>query len=176
FANVKAMANQGAYAAYNGKKDADGTLLTEDVYGVSVTSNSFLDVLTLAVAGAAGANAGSGSATIEILNETSKAHIDRGAKVNVNTTGANALQGVNVHATNYSRAITGAGGIAIGGSLGVGAALDVGSLHKDTEAYIADATVKSASFAASSVDTTNNTVEFGVPHGWTTGQPVIYNN
>src|SRR5262249_25306203 len=60
--------------------------------------------------------------------------------------------------------------------LGVGAALDVGSLHKDTEAYIADATVKSASFAASSVDTTNNTVEFGVPHGWTTGQPVIYNN
>src|SRR5262249_61538367 len=62
------------------------------------------------------------------------------------------------------------------GACRAGAALDVGSLHKATEAYIGDATVKAASFAASAVDTTGNTVEFGVPHGWTTGQPVVYNN
>jgi hypothetical protein len=177
FATVDARGNRGAYAAYTGKKSPDGDLLTENVYGVSVTATSYQDILSLAVAGSGAAGATlAGSGTVEVLNETSTAHIDRGARVNLDTQNVNALQSVNVHATNYTRAIMGAGAVAGGLGTGVGAGIDVGTLVKSTEAYIADASVSSRSFAASAVDTDKETIDFKQNHGWTTGQALVYNN
>ncbi|MFO0880817.1 MAG: hypothetical protein U0840_26095, partial [Gemmataceae bacterium] len=177
FATVDARANANPYPAYTGKKNPQGTLLTEDVYGVSVTSNSFQNILSLAVAGSGSAGAGAaGSATVEVLNETSKAYIGRGARINLATQNINSRQGINLLATNQTRTITGAGGVAGGGTAGFGAGVDVGVLTKTTQAYIADATVSSRSFAASSVDLTTNTIDFKQNHGWTTGQAVVYSN
>src|SRR5262249_22242232 len=110
---------------YTGEKDGNGTALTESVYGVSVTSTAFQDILSLAVGGAlAGGQGVAGSATVEVLSETSKAHIDQGALVNNPETPAKpvgSFQGVNVHATNVTRAITTAGAVAGGVSGGIGA-------------------------------------------------------
>jgi hypothetical protein len=169
--------NGAAYQAYTGKKDSSGAPITEDFHGVSVTSVSFQDVLSLAVGGAGGGTAGiAGSATVEVLNETSKAHVDAGAQINVDTTTPNPNQGVNIHATNYTRVLSGAGAVGGGGTVGVGAGIDVGVIIKHTEAYIADASSKTQSFGSTAVDTSADTIDLGSNHGFTTGQPVLYNN
>src|SRR5262249_10347747 len=117
-----------------------------------------------------------GSATVEVLNETSKAHVDAGAQINVDTTTPNADQGVNIHATNYTRVLSGAGGGGGGGGSGGGAGIDVGGIIQHTEAYTADASSLTHSFGSTAVDTSTNTIDLGSNHGFTTGQPVLYNN
>src|SRR5262249_15455686 len=82
-ATVIGRGNRAAYAPYTGKKGPDGTALTEDVHGVSVTATSFADVFTFAIAGAgAGGAGGAGSGAVQVLSETVLAYVGRGARVN----------------------------------------------------------------------------------------------
>ncbi len=164
------------YQAYTGQEDGTGTPETEPFYGVSVTSVSFQDVLGLAVGGAGGGTAGiAGSATVEVLNETSKAHIDPGAQVNIETGTPNADQGVNIHATNDTRVFSGAGGVGGGGAVGGGAGIDVGVVTKHTEAYIADASSTTHTFGTGAVDTVANTINVGT-NNVQNGDSVVYDN
>jgi hypothetical protein len=168
--------NRDAYPAYTGKKNGLGNPITEDFRGVSVTSVSFQDVLGLAVGGAGGGTAGiAGSATVEVIGETSKAHVDGGAQVNVETT-PNSAQGVNIHATNSTRVIAGAGGVGGGGAVGVGAGIDVGVITKDTEAYIADASSTTHYFGTTAVDTLADAIHVGANTPLHNGDSVVYHN
>jgi hypothetical protein len=165
-----------AYQAYTGQKDGTGAPETEPFFGVSVTSVSFQDVLGLAVGGAGGGTAGiAGSATVEVLNETSKAHVDPGAQVNVESGTPNADQDVNIHATNYTQVFSGAGGVGGGGAVGVGAGIDVGVVTKKTEAYIADASSTTQTFGTRAVDTVANTINVGA-NNFQTGDSVVYHD
>jgi hypothetical protein len=169
--------NGAAYPAYTGKKDGTGAPVTEDFHGVSVTSVSFQEVLSLAVGGAGGGTAGiAGSATVEVLSETSKAHVDAGAQINVQTAAPNADQGVNIHATNTTRVQSGAGGVGGGGEVGIGAGIDVGVITKHTEAYVADASATTHYFGAQSVDTLTNAIKVGATNPFTSGEAVVYHN
>src|SRR5262249_58139523 len=119
---------------YTGAKDGAGVPITESFHGVSVTAVAFQDFVSVAVGGAAaGSAAVAGSATVESLNETSKAHVDAGAQINVTATGAHAHQAANIHATNTTRVISGAGGFA-GGTPGGGPGSDGGGCSKGTRA------------------------------------------
>jgi hypothetical protein len=111
-----------------------------------------------------------------VLNETSKAYVGPSAQINVGGVNPNADQGVNIHATNDTRVQSGAGGIGGGGAAGVGAGIDVGVITKNTEAYIANASTTTSYFGPTAVNTTNNTINLGYNDGFTTGEPVVYNN
>jgi hypothetical protein len=123
----------------------DGDTMTP-LTGLSVTATSRED-LNIIAAGAAGAGAVgvAGSATVNVLDETTRAFIAAGAQINsINPTllPASPTQSVNILATDQTTLFNVAGAIAGGGSGGIGAGADVGVITKDTQAFIAtDATV-----------------------------------
>ena len=140
---VVGLGNGTAYPAYNGTMDAQGNLQTESVYGVSVTADSFQNVINVAVgAQGAGSAAVAGSATGESLDETTLAYLDAGASINqpsTSTSSPDTNQGVNVHAASTTK-ILGLGGSVVGaGGAGIGAGVDVEKITKQTQAYVEDA-------------------------------------
>ncbi|MFA5028798.1 MAG: hypothetical protein WC713_13085, partial [Candidatus Methylomirabilota bacterium] len=79
-----------------------------------------------------------GSAVVDVFIQKTHAYIGEGAQINATsgfTPGAN--QGVVIDATSTTRIVNGAGGLAVAmGGKGVGIALDVGVIVKETEATI----------------------------------------
>jgi hypothetical protein len=120
----------------------DGTdLLT----GVSVAATSTETLLAIAVgAGVAGTVGVAGSATVNVLNETTQAYIADGAQINADLTGASITQDVNLLARDQTTILGIAGAIGGGGSVGVGAGADVAVITKDTEARIGSGTTVNA--------------------------------
>jgi len=123
-----------------------GDRQTESRRGLSVTAVSFEDITSVAAGGQGAGSAGvAGSATVALITETTKAHIDQGARINVDNTGAGAEQSVNVLASDRTALFGLAGALGGGGSAGAGAGADVLVLNKVTEAFIAaSATVRAA--------------------------------
>ncbi|MEX0958007.1 MAG: LEPR-XLL domain-containing protein [Burkholderiales bacterium] len=127
-----------AYIGVNAEVDAAarGDRSTAEGRGVSVIANSSEDIRTAAVAGAGGGTAGvAGSATVTVLNETTRAFVDRGARLNQAGGGAE-LQDVLVRASDDTSLFGLAGALAGGGSAGIGAGADVPVINKETEARI----------------------------------------
>ncbi len=87
---------------------------------------------TVAVGGTVGAGTASvaGSVTVNIIDNTTKAHIDEGV---YETTGA-----INVNAQSIANMFGLAGGVSVGKAAGIGAAVDTQMLDAVTHAYIAD--------------------------------------
>lgn len=105
--------------------------------GLLVTAKSSEDVRNFAVGGAgAGEIGGAGSASVTVLNETTRAFIDQGARINQRA-GASDDQSVDVRAEDKTTLLGIAGALAGGGTAGIGAGADVGVLTKLTEAFIA---------------------------------------
>ena len=114
--------------------------------GVHVSATQEESIKLIAVGGSVGGNAGvAGSATVDVLTDTTNAHIDPGAKVNcagVSCTdeGAAASQEVAVVASDKTTTFDTAGVLAIGGDAGIGAGVDVQVLNKNTTASSAPVT------------------------------------
>ncbi|NOY98118.1 MAG: hypothetical protein GXP40_02800 [Chloroflexi bacterium] len=140
---VSAKGNGNGLAVYTGKK-SDDNLTTETVKGLAVVAVSFEDIDSFAVGGSGGGGTGvAGSASVSVLNETTKAYLDSGAQVNVNNAGANDAQDVLVRASDDTNLTGVAGGVGLGMSGGVGAGIDVAVVSKTTQAKIgAGAVVK----------------------------------
>ncbi|KAG1649190.1 hypothetical protein GQR58_029240 [Nymphon striatum] len=111
--------------------------------GLNVTADQNDDLFLLGVAGAGGGSAGiAGSATVNTVSAETTAFIGAGITVNQSQAGAELGQDVNVGATNTTTLFGLAGALAIGGSAGVGAGIDVEVVNKTTKAWIgADTTV-----------------------------------
>ena len=105
--------------------------------GLAVTATTQENLTTIAVAGSGGGDAGlAGSATVNILNQTVHASIDQGATVDASQTGGSNPNSVQVIATDLTQYLGVAGALAIGGTAGIGAGVDVGVITKDTQAWV----------------------------------------
>jgi hypothetical protein len=102
--------------------------------GVTVKAAQTEDLLLLAIGGAGGGDAGvAGSAVVNVLSGTTKAHIDN--SVTIGTPSAPSA-GVAVSASDHTDILSIAGQLAIGGTAGVGAGVDVEVVTKTTQAWI----------------------------------------
>lgn len=115
-----------------------GNRIVESIYGVSVTATSTDDFLNIAGAGTVGGTAGvAGSSVVNLLNETTMAWIGEDARINVDANEVNSVsQRVNVLAADHTEILSVAGAIGGAGTVGAGAGADVGTIDKQTEAFI----------------------------------------
>ncbi|MFL6035275.1 MAG: beta strand repeat-containing protein, partial [Gaiellaceae bacterium] len=124
-----------------------GDITSRGTNGLSVSATQSENVFLLAVAGSGGGDAGvAGSVVVDVQNNTTKAHIDNGARVNcaiadscANGGSPSSSQGVAVAATDTTTIVSIAGALAYGGSAGVGVGIDVEVVTKDTEAFVGNA-------------------------------------
>ena len=99
--------------------------------GLGVTADQGENLLAIAVSGAGGNSAGvAGSVVVDVQTNTTTAHIDPNATVDGPSAGAS------VAANDATSILSIAGALAIGGTAGVGAGVDVEDVSKDTEAWI----------------------------------------
>lgn len=105
--------------------------------GLTVAAKSEEEIVTIAAGGAGGGNAGiAGSATVNVLNQQSKASIGKTAAINAVNTGAGDGQNVIVNAANVTDMTGLAGALAIGKTAGVGAGITTAIITNNTEAYL----------------------------------------
>src|SRR5690606_26225440 len=106
--------------------------------GLSITATQSEDFESIAVAGAVGGTAGvAGSVTVAVHDNRTTARIDEGVVVNGDNLAATATQGVAVAASDHTTSLGAAGQLALGGTAGVGAGVDVQVITKHTLAWIA---------------------------------------
>jgi hypothetical protein len=110
--------------------------------GVAVVAANFLDLQTIAAGGSvSGEGSLAGSATVNVLNDTTLAYIAAGAVVSATDDAPGTGPGVMVSAGDLLSLLSTAGAAAAGGDDGLGVGADVDSISKNTEAYIATANV-----------------------------------
>ena len=111
--------------------DAGANLQANGGTGLTVSATQHEEMTLIAVGGAGGDSAAvAGSAIVDILTNTTLAHVDSGVTVGGSTTG------VAVSASDTTEILALAGTIGIGGTAGVGVGVDVEVVNKDTEASI----------------------------------------
>lgn len=121
--------------------DTGAQLAAKGAQGLKVDAAQTGDVLLLAIGGGGGSTAGvAGSATIDILTDSTHAYIGPGATINETNTGAAASQSIAVAATDTTDIISIAGALAVGGTAGVGVGVDVQVIDKSTKAWIGRST------------------------------------
>src|SRR6185436_11753640 len=130
--------------------------------GVSVTATQDEDVFLLAIAGAGGGTAGvAGSATVDVLTNTTYAHIDDESSI------ASGTVDVKVAATDTTNILGLAGALAIGGSAGIGAGVDVEVVDKETLAWIgADTNVTTSGDVTVDAESSEKIVSLSVGGGF----------
>ncbi len=120
----------GSYATVGGK-----ALTASTTPGVTISAAQAADLQLVAVAGAAGGDAGvAGSAVVNVYNDTTAATIGDHTTVNADNTGAADAQDVTIIASDHTNLLSIAGGIAAGGDAGIGAGADVEVITKNTQA------------------------------------------
>ncbi len=113
--------------------------------GLTISATQSDDLILLALGGAGGGDAGvAGSVAVGIVTNQTYAFVDEDATINAVNTGADATQGIAISATDNTSIVSTAGALAIGGSAGVGAGVDVEVLDKDTSAWIGEDVVANA--------------------------------
>jgi hypothetical protein len=127
-----------------------------NVRGLAAIATSDEELNLRAANGAGGGSAAVvGTISVNVFNNDTLAYIQGNSKINDGMTGGNANQVVQVKAFNNSDIDVKAGGLAIGGSAGIGVSSDVTVIHNNTQAYIDGSTVS----AQKSVDVTSFTQE-----------------
>jgi hypothetical protein len=119
-----------------------GDFRTKTAQGVAVQATSSEDVLTVAVAGGAGAYVGlAGTVAVTVIHADTRAFIDDAVINDPTGVTPGSAQAVSVGAADFSRIHTVTPSVA-GGFVGVSGAVNVGVVNNDTRAYIgSDATV-----------------------------------
>ena len=142
---VNAKGNGSGLVIRDGGFDANNQPTTVTLSGLGVVAVSTEDIINVAVGGAIAGTAGVGaSAAVLLLNETTRAHLDGGAKINQSNTGASTNQDVQVIASDLTTAFGVGGALGGGGTVGVGAGADIGLITKTTEAFIMQRTLVTA--------------------------------
>ncbi len=113
------------------------TVHTHGSQGLTVSALATQNINAIAVGGAGGGAGVAGSATVEVLNETTKASIGIHSTIDASSTTSGVNPSVSVQAEDDTTILALAGTLTIGGNSGVGAGVDVGVITKDTEAWIA---------------------------------------
>ena len=135
---ITAAGNAGAIQVLTGSAPGDTTSIT----GVAVTATAFQNLQTTAVGGSLSLTAGiAGSAAVNDLDYTTLAYIEQGATITTTDGSPGSGPGVMVTAADPLTLLSTSGALAAGGDAGLGAGVDVDSITKNTQAFIATATV-----------------------------------
>ncbi len=120
-----------------------GTIITtRGAIGLRVQAISREDVIGVSAAiGASSDNAVAGSATINVLNETTVAKIGSNVTVIAESTANSNAPNIEVWATGTTNLVTVAGSIAASGNTAVGLGADVMTINKRTDAFIGTSVV-----------------------------------
>ena len=120
--------------AYVGER---AIVATAGATGLTVTADSSEDIISIAVAGSgAGTAAVSGSAVVNVLDETTRAYMGRNAILTADNGAAPGAPGISVQAADDTTIVSVAGSLAGAGTAAVGLGADVGTITKRTTAYI----------------------------------------
>ncbi len=146
--------NTNAYIGSNDKITAAGTVgaiqvltgnspgATTSFTGMAVTATAFQNLQTTAVGGSASLTAAiAGSAAVNDLNDATLAYVAPGANITATDGSPGSGPGVMVTAADLLTLLSTAGALAAGADAGLGAGVDIDSITKNTQAYIATATV-----------------------------------
>ena len=113
------------------------TPATADRVGLAVVAVSVTDIETAgAAAGGSGTVAIQVAGAVNVHHVVTEAHIDEGARINEDQTGAGADQSVNVNAGRTYHSLAVAGGLSLSGTVAVVPAVAVPILTGDTSAWI----------------------------------------
>lgn len=126
----------GAAGTVDVKAGSQGSVIDVASFsGLSITAITSDDVTTVAAGGAVSGQsvAAAGSATVTMLQKTTDAFLSD----SVQLPNTKAATNINLLAYDDSKVNTGAGGLAASASVGIGAAVDVIEVTKDTEARFA---------------------------------------
>jgi hypothetical protein len=135
---ITARGTSGSIPVLTGNSAGDTTSFT----GVAVVAATFQNVQSIVVGGAVSGSVGiAGSVAVNVLNDTTLAYVAAGATVTATDGSPGSGPGVMVTAADPLTLFSTAGALAVGGDAGLGAGVDVDSITKNTQAYIATATV-----------------------------------
>ncbi len=110
--------------------------------GVSVSADCLVDITSAVAAGAGGVGVVTGGVGVNVIDTSTKAYIGASANITSNNTASDG--GVVVAAQDITQIEGGSGGLTVAGG-GVGAAVNVNDITKETLAYVGnDAEIKSA--------------------------------
>ncbi len=115
----------------------NATVLAEGGTGLTVSASSTENIIGTSAAGAgAGTAAVAGSATVLVLDETTRAIIGRSTNIDADNGATAGTPGVSVTSNATTQIVSIAGSLAAAGTAAVGVGADVNSLKKVTEAFI----------------------------------------
>jgi hypothetical protein len=164
-AHVNARGLGDASSVYTGETGK----VTEAARGLAVTAYNTENVVTTDVSGAGGGNAGVAvSLSGNVIANTAEAYIGRSAKINESNAAAGAEQQVLVKAVNETVLVNNAGGAGFGGTAGVGAAVNLAVIAKNTRAWIGNGALVNARRAVE-LDATSSEVAVGGTLGFAIG-------
>ena len=136
---ITAKGSTGSIPVLTGNSPGDTTPFS----GVAVVAATFQNVQSIVVGGSVSASVGvAGSMAINVLNDTTLAYVAAGATVTATDGAQGSGPGVMVTAADPLTLFSTAGALAAGGDAGLGVGADVDSITKNTQAFIATATVK----------------------------------
>ena len=135
---ITAAGTGGPIQVLVGDTPSDTTSFT----GVAVTATAFQTLHTTAVGGSASlAGAIAGSVAVNDLKYTTLAYVAPGANITATDDSPGNGPGVMVTAADLLTLLSTSGALAAGADAGLGAGVDIDSITKNTQAYIATATV-----------------------------------
>ena len=135
---VTAHGTSGTGTALTGNSPGDTTAFS----GVAVVAATFPNVQAIVVGGAvSGGLSLAGSVAVNVLNDTTLAYVGAGSTVTASGGTPGNGPGLMVTAADPLSLLSTAGALAAGGDAGLGAGVDVDTITKSTQAYIATATV-----------------------------------
>src|SRR5208337_2285287 len=136
---ITARGTSGSIPVLTGNSPGDTTSFS----GVAVVAATFQNVQSIVVGGAVSSGSAgiAGSVAVNVLNDTTLAYVAAGANLDATDGAPGSGPGVMVTAADPLTLFSTAGALAGGGDAGVGAGVDVDSITKNTQAYIATATV-----------------------------------
>jgi hypothetical protein len=120
--------------AYVGERT---TVISGGTAGLSVTADSSEDIVAISAAGAGASTAAvAGSASVTVLDETTRAYVGRDVTLTADNGAIPGAPGISVQASDHTTIVSVAGSLAGAGTVAVGLGADVGVITKETVAYI----------------------------------------
>ena len=133
---VNAAGNSGGIATFDAGSDGEPVAVT--VRGLAIRALNHDEFLSVAIGGGGAPVVNvAASAVAHATDNTTRAYIDGGARVNEgNPASAGALQDVDILAFDHTDIVGIAGGVSISSIVGIGASATGGNIQKLTEAFI----------------------------------------
>lgn len=166
---VSAQAQSGTMSVDNGtlsgvsSKSLAEQQQKDNISGVAVIASSTSEVQSIIANAAGGGEAGvAATVSVNLLGGTTTASLNGGAKINESLSGASSAQEARVAAYHHDKINAGAGGLAVGGTAGVGGSADTSIISHTTTATVDGASMQAQKAVAVDARSTTETSQIVV--------------